>query len=269
MAAWRPWSRRLPLTGCQTGPTGELTTIEVAQGSSENISSLTAVIDRNPSDPEAYNVRGTAYGRGGRYNEALQDFDKALQLRPEFLPGLFQPGADPALPRRPGTPRSPTTTSRSSSIRATTPPISAAAISIARPASVKRGLQRFPEGDPARHDRPARLPQPRPDLSEPGPACLRHRGFLDVHLAVARRAGALQRPRPVLSGDERRGQRLRRLQHGHQAERQHRRELGQPGAGLREARREGQGRQVLCPGRQARPELQAGHRRPRPHQVAG
>jgi hypothetical protein len=48
------------LAGCQTGPTGELTTIEVAQGSDENISSLSAVIDRNPTDPEAYNVRGSA-----------------------------------------------------------------------------------------------------------------------------------------------------------------------------------------------------------------
>ena len=74
----------LALAGCQTGPTGELATIEVAQGSSENISSLTSVIDRNPSDPEAYNVRGTAYGRGGRYREAMADFNKALELRPTF-----------------------------------------------------------------------------------------------------------------------------------------------------------------------------------------
>jgi len=72
------------LAGCTTTPTGELTTIEVAQGSDENISSLTAVIERNPSDPEAYNVRGSAYGRGGKYQEALRDFDKALQLRPNF-----------------------------------------------------------------------------------------------------------------------------------------------------------------------------------------
>ena len=36
----------LPLAACQTGPGGEVATIEAAQGSSENIDSLTAVITR-------------------------------------------------------------------------------------------------------------------------------------------------------------------------------------------------------------------------------
>ena len=75
----------LSLAGCQsTMPTGETTSIDAAQGSEGNISSLTAVIERNPRDPEAYNVRGSAYGRGGRYREALQDFDTAIQLSPNF-----------------------------------------------------------------------------------------------------------------------------------------------------------------------------------------
>ena len=74
----------LLLSACQSGPTGELTTIDTAQGSEQNISSLTAVIDRNPQDPEAYNVRGSAYGRGGKYREALKDFDTAIQLKPNF-----------------------------------------------------------------------------------------------------------------------------------------------------------------------------------------
>ena len=74
----------LALAGCQSMPTGEPTTIDAAQGSDQNIASLTAVIARNPSDPEAYNVRGTALGRGGRYREALADFNKALELRPNF-----------------------------------------------------------------------------------------------------------------------------------------------------------------------------------------
>ena len=37
-----------------------------------------------PQDPEAYNVRGSAYGRGGKYREALKDFDKAIELNPNF-----------------------------------------------------------------------------------------------------------------------------------------------------------------------------------------
>src|SRR5690606_11159960 len=61
----------LALAGCQTatGPLGEVAGVDAAQGSSENIASLTAVIERSPNDPEAYNVRGTALGRGGRYQE--------------------------------------------------------------------------------------------------------------------------------------------------------------------------------------------------------
>ncbi len=92
----------LLLSACQSGPTGELTTIDTAQGSDQNISSLTSVIDRNPQDPEAYNVRGSAYGRGGKYREALKDFDTGDPAQAELLPGLCEPGADPALPRRPG-----------------------------------------------------------------------------------------------------------------------------------------------------------------------
>src|SRR4051794_34251166 len=61
----------LPLAACTTGPSGEMATIEAAQGSSENIESLTSVINRNPTDAEGYNVRGSAYGRAGRYREAL------------------------------------------------------------------------------------------------------------------------------------------------------------------------------------------------------
>ena len=38
----------LALSACQSGPTGELTTIDTAQGSEQNIASLTAVIQRNP-----------------------------------------------------------------------------------------------------------------------------------------------------------------------------------------------------------------------------
>src|SRR5690606_34688988 len=72
--------------GCQTatGPLGEVAAIDSAQGSSENISSLTAVINRSPNDAEAYNVRGAAYGRGGRYQEALKDFDTAIRINPNF-----------------------------------------------------------------------------------------------------------------------------------------------------------------------------------------
>ena len=60
----------------------DLMPVDAAQGSAENIASLTAVIDRTPNNPGAYNVRGAAYGRAGRYKEALKDFDKAISLDP-------------------------------------------------------------------------------------------------------------------------------------------------------------------------------------------
>jgi hypothetical protein len=74
----------LALAGCQTSTSNILAPIDKAQGSSENIGSLTSVIQSNPRDPEGYNVRGSAYGKAGRYKEALKDFDAALQLNPNF-----------------------------------------------------------------------------------------------------------------------------------------------------------------------------------------
>ena len=45
-----------------------------------NIASLTEVIQRNPNDAQAYNMRGTVLGRAGRNQEALADFNKAVAL---------------------------------------------------------------------------------------------------------------------------------------------------------------------------------------------
>ena len=73
----------MAIAGCQSTNTA-LTTVDRAQGTSENISSLTQVIQSNPRDPEGYNVRGSAYGRAGRYKEAIRDFDQAIALNPNF-----------------------------------------------------------------------------------------------------------------------------------------------------------------------------------------
>src|SRR5262245_8462819 len=51
---------------------------------STNIASLTEVIQRNPNDPQAYNVRGAVLGRAGRNDEALADFNKAVSINPSF-----------------------------------------------------------------------------------------------------------------------------------------------------------------------------------------
>ena len=57
------------------------TTPDAAQAASPaNIASLTEVIQRNPNDAQAYNMRGSVLGRAGRNQEALADFDKAIAL---------------------------------------------------------------------------------------------------------------------------------------------------------------------------------------------
>src|SRR5690242_8142582 len=45
-----------------------------------NIASLTDVVKANPNDPQAYNMRGTVFGQGGRYDEAIADFNKAIAI---------------------------------------------------------------------------------------------------------------------------------------------------------------------------------------------
>ena len=45
-----------------------------------NIASLTDVVQRNPADPQAYNMRGAVFGQAGRYDEALADFNKAIGI---------------------------------------------------------------------------------------------------------------------------------------------------------------------------------------------
>ena len=73
------------LASCSTtSQTTDLIAVDRAQGSEENIASLTSVINANPSDPEGYNVRGSAYGRAGQFNQALDDFNRAIQINPQF-----------------------------------------------------------------------------------------------------------------------------------------------------------------------------------------
>src|SRR6201999_588440 len=71
----------LALAACKT--IGTPTAEEEAQpmaASPANIASLTEVVQRNPNDAQAYNMRGSVLGRAGRNQEALADFDKAIAL---------------------------------------------------------------------------------------------------------------------------------------------------------------------------------------------
>lgn len=87
----------LALAGCQTASNvHDFDTVDRAMGSEANISSLSSVVDRNPSDASGYNVRGTALGRAGRYDQALADFNRAIEINP----GFYQAYSNRALVQR-------------------------------------------------------------------------------------------------------------------------------------------------------------------------
>src|SRR5258708_19203496 len=52
--------------------------------SSSNVASLTEAIKNNPSDPQAYNMRGSVLAQAGKTEEALADFNKAISLDPNY-----------------------------------------------------------------------------------------------------------------------------------------------------------------------------------------
>ena len=76
------------LAACQSANLGTTTTSEndesLVAASPANIASLSDVVQRNPRDPQAYNMRGSVYGQARRFQEALADFDKAIALDPNY-----------------------------------------------------------------------------------------------------------------------------------------------------------------------------------------
>jgi len=97
--AWLVIAGALLLGACQT-QTANFGRSEddpdAAIASQANISSLSAAVTQNPSDANAYNVRGTAYGRAGKLKDAVADFDNAIRINPSF----YQAYANRALVER-------------------------------------------------------------------------------------------------------------------------------------------------------------------------
>lgn len=77
------------LAGCTTGGelTGELASkqkLAAVSDQKNNIASLSEVIKGNPTDANALNLRGAAYGASGEYERALADFNAAIQANPQY-----------------------------------------------------------------------------------------------------------------------------------------------------------------------------------------
>ncbi len=86
------------LPGCQAPViSGEQNYTTLRPLSSEqhenNLLSLSSVIEKNPEDPSAYNMRGTAHGDARNYAKAIADFTKAVEIDPSY----FQAFANRAL----------------------------------------------------------------------------------------------------------------------------------------------------------------------------
>ena len=136
----------LALAGCETmgrgagSPQQRVAVLEEdTQGTSTvNIASLSEVIQRNPSDPGAYNTRGAAYARVGRYGDAISDFNKAVQIDPNNAPAYTNRALAFRQTGKRTTRRCRTSRARSSPIPITALPISAAATSCAPRGSTRR-----------------------------------------------------------------------------------------------------------------------------------
>ena len=86
----------LTLSGCQSSRGMGGVDIDTSAGSQVNIASLTAVVQQNPYDASAYNVRGTAYGKAGDLKAADRRLRQGHQAQSVVLSGLRQPRARPA-----------------------------------------------------------------------------------------------------------------------------------------------------------------------------
>jgi tetratricopeptide (TPR) repeat protein len=59
---------------------------------SNNIASLSEAIKKNPDDPQAHSMRGTALAQAGKTDEALADFNKAIELAPDNAEAYYNRG---------------------------------------------------------------------------------------------------------------------------------------------------------------------------------
>ncbi len=207
-------ARRVALAGCASSTFTTATAPSESEDSQlaaspANIASLSGVVQRNPNDPQAVNMRGTVYGQAGRNQEALADFNKAISLDPNYT----QAYANRALIYRKTGKLDLALADYNKALELDQNYAVAyigRGIVLPPAAADAQRVQRFQQGDrdPARQR--AGLFQSRPALSEPAPAPLRDRRLLDRDRPHAERGRAVHRPRAELHVDQRLQGRRRR-----------------------------------------------------------
>ena len=192
--------RALALAGCATlgNPPAADNDTPLYTTSQSNLTSLSEVIEKHPDDPQAYNMRGSVYGEAGRNDQALADFNKAISLDPNYA----QAYANRALIYR--------KTGKLDLALADDNKALAIDANYA-PAYLGRGIVYREQGRSSqalgdfnkaialRAGQCGGLLQSRPALSEPAPAPVRHRRFLDRASGLpTRRPSPMSRARSVI-----------------------------------------------------------------------
>ena len=192
------------LAGCQTVSNSQTSEVEDNQfaASPANIASLTGVVQRNPNDPQAYNMRGSVFGQSGRNEDALADFNKAISLDPNYA----QAYANRALIHR-KTGKLDLALADYNKALQLDPNYAVAYLGRGVVYRLKKqtldAFNDFNKAIAIRPDNAQAYLQSRPALSKPAPAPVRHRRFLHRHWPVAERGRAIYRARPKLHGDQR------------------------------------------------------------------
>jgi tetratricopeptide (TPR) repeat protein len=193
----------IALAGCDTVSGGgrgagiaELDTGEAsAAKASVNIGSLSEVVNRNPNDPQAYNTRGAAYARIGRYSDAISDFAKAVQIDPNNAAALTNRGL--ALRQSGRNDAALADFNRATTVNPNyAPRLYRPRQSAARPEQQPAGARRSQRGDPPQPGIGRGLPCPRTGLPEGRPAPARCHRFRFGHRPQSLHCPALYRPRP-------------------------------------------------------------------------
>ena len=56
------------------------------------VSDFTKVIEMDPNNADAYNDRASAYGNQGNFTQAIADYTRAIEINPNFIKAYYNRG---------------------------------------------------------------------------------------------------------------------------------------------------------------------------------